>query len=152
LDHLEGQTVDLLVNGATHPSRVVAGGQITLQNPGSKVHVGLACPARMQTMRLNAGGADGTSQGKSARINQVVVRMLETLGLQFGHSFASVDEAQFRTALDQMDNPPPLFTGDMLFDFEDDYDDNPWMCFVQPYPLPATIVALYPQVTTYDRG
>lgn len=152
LSHLEGRTVDVLVNGATHPSRVVTGGQITLQNAGSKVHVGLACPARLQTMRLNAGGADGTSQGKSARINQVTVRVLETLGLQFGNSFAKLDEGQFRTALDNMDNPPPLFTGDMLFDFADDYDDNPWMCFVQPYPLPSTIVALLPQVTTYDRG
>lgn len=152
LSHLEGQTVDVLVNGATHPSRVVSGGQITLQNAGSKVHVGLACPGRLQTMRLNAGGADGTSQGKSARINQVVVRVLETLGLQFGSNFASLDEGQFRDALDEMDNPPPLFTGDMLFDFPDDYDTNPWVCLMQPYPLPSTIVAIMPQVTTYDRG
>lgn len=152
LSHLEGQTVDVLVNGATHPQRVVSGGQITLQNPGSKVHVGLACPARLQSMRLNAGGADGTSQGKSARINQVVVRVLETLGLQFGSNFANLDEGQFRDALDAMDNPPPLFTGDMLFDFPDDYDTNPWICLKQPYPLPSTIVAIMPQVTTYDRG
>lgn len=152
LSHLEGQTVDLLVNGATHPTRAVSGGQITLQNPGSKVQVGLACPARLQTMRLNAGAADGTSQGKTARINQLAVRVLETLGLQYGSSFANMDEGQFRTALNAMDNPPPLFTGDMLFDFADDYDTNPWVCLQQPYPLPATIVAIMPQVTTYDRG
>lgn len=152
LSHLEGMTVDVLVNGATHPTRVVSGGQITLQNPGSKVHIGLGCPGRLQTMRLNAGGADGTSQGKSARINQVVVRVLETLGLRFGNSFSNMDEGQFRNALDAMDNPPPLFTGDMLFDFASDYDDNPWVCLEQPYPLPAMIVAIFPQVTTYDRG
>ncbi|SAL59666.1 gp12 [Caballeronia peredens] len=152
LSHLEGQTVDLLVDGATHPVRVVSGGQVTLQNPGSKVHVGLASPGRLQTMRLNAGGSDGTSQGKSARINQIVVRLMETLGLQFGSSFSNLDEAQFRAAFDAMDNPPPLFTGDMLFDFESDYDSNPWICLLQPYPLPATIVGIFPQVTTYDRG
>lgn len=152
LSHLEGQTVDLLVNGATHPSRVVTGGQITLQNAGSKVHVGLASPARLQTMRLNAGGADGTSQGKSARINQVVVRLLETLGLEFGSNFGALDEGNFRTALDNMDNPAPLHTGDIQFDFPDGYDDNPWICLSQPYPLPATIVAILPQVTTYDKG
>lgn len=152
LSHLEGQTVDLLVNGATHPSRIVSGGQITLQNPGSKVHVGLACPARMQSMRLNAGAADGTSQGKSARINQIAVRVLETLGLQYGSRFDNMDEGQFRTALNPMDNPPPLFSGDMLFDFADDYDMNPWVCLQQPYPLPCMVVAIMPQVTTYDRG
>ncbi|KAF7958210.1 hypothetical protein AWV80_01175 [Cupriavidus sp. UYMU48A] len=131
---------------------MVSGGQVTLQNAGSKVHVGLACPARLQTMRMNAGAADGTSQGKTTRINQLVVRVLETLGLRYGSSFANMDEGQFRTALDAMDNPPPLFTGDMLFDFADDYDTNPWVCLEQPYPLPSTIVAIMPQNVTYDRG
>lgn len=152
LSHLEGQTVDVLVNGATHPQRVVSGGQITLQSPASKVHVGLACWARMQTLRLNAGGADGTSQGKTARVNQMVIRVQDTLGLQYGTSFANMDEGQFRTALNQMDNPPPLKTGDMLFDVAGDYNTSPWVCLQQPYPLPAMIIAIMPQVVTYDRG
>ncbi|WP_214641106.1 hypothetical protein, partial [Mycobacterium tuberculosis] len=134
LSHLEGQTVDVLINGATHPQRVVSGGQITLQSPASKVQVGLACPARLQTLRLNAGGADGTSQGKTARVNQMVIRVQDTLGLQYGTSFANMDEGQFRTALDDMDNPPPLKTGDMLFDVAGDYNTSPWVCLQQPYP------------------
>lgn len=152
LSHLEGMEVALLVDGATHPNRTVSGGSITLQNAGSKVHVGLHRSARLQTMRTNAGGADGTSQGKTTRINQLVVRVEETLGLRYGSTFADMDEGQFRIALDPMDNPPPLFTGDMLFDFADDYDTNPWVCLEQPYPLPATIVAIMPQNVTYDRG
>jgi len=152
LDHLEGSTVALLVDGAVHPERVVTGGKVTLQNAGSKVQVGLHRPARLQTMRLNAGGADGTSQGKTARINQVVIRVEETLGLRYGSTFLDMDDGNFRTAPDLMDNPPPLFTGDMLFDFSDDYDTNPWVCLEQAYPLPSTIVAIMPQNTTYDRG
>lgn len=151
LSHLEGQTVDVLVNGASHPQRTVTGGSITLQNAGSIVHVGLPCPAKLKTMRLTDGGADGTSQGKTARINKATLRMLETLGMKYGHSFANMDEVNIRTALDQMDNAPPLFTGDIVLDWPGEYDTHPWLCFANDQPLPSTIVGIYPQVTVQDR-
>lgn len=152
LGHLEGQTVDLLINGATHPQRTVSAGAVSLQYPASKVQVGLAFLTKMQTLRANAGGQDGTSQGKKSRINNVVVRFLETLGMQYGRSFSDLIDIDFRSALDAMDNPPPLFTGDITVDWPGDYDTTPWLCFNQPYPLPATIVALMPQVVVSDKG
>lgn len=152
LGYLEGMTVDVLANGATHPQRVVSGGQITLQTPASKVQVGLPMPARLQTVRMNAGAGDGTSQGKLARINKMVVRLHETLGLQHGTRFDTLDTMDFRYPFDPMDNPPALFTGDKIIDWTDDYDTEPWACFQQTDPLPCTIVALMPQVVTQDRG
>lgn len=152
LDHLEGQTVDIVVNGATHPQRTVTAGSITLQTPASKVHVGLSCRARLQTLRSNAGAADGTSQGKKARISEVNVRLLDTLGLRYGASFDDLLEMPFRTPADLMDNAVPLFTGDVRLDWPGDYDDNPWLCFEQSDPLPSTIVAIMPQVTVYDKS
>lgn len=152
LSHLEGMTVSVLADGGTHPDCVVSGGAIALSRPASKVQIGLACPARLQTMRLNAGAQDGTSQGKTARINKATVRLLESLGLKYGESFASLDEIDFRTALMAMDNPPDLFTGDLLLDWPGDYDTHPWLCFQQDYPLPCTIVGVMPTVSTYDRG
>jgi hypothetical protein len=56
------------------------------------------------------------------------------------------------TALDAMDNPPPIFSGDIPLDWPGDYDTTPQLCFSQPYPLPATIVALMPQVVVQDKG
>ncbi len=152
LGHLEGQTVDILVNGATHPQRVVTGGQITLQSPASKVHVGLRFLTRLQTLRMNAGARDGTSQGKKTRIPTAVIRLDETLGLQYGNNFTNMYEINFRTALDLMDNPPPLFTGDIEVNWPGDYDTTPWLCFQQSDPLPATIVAIMPQVVVADKG
>lgn len=152
LSHLEGATVAVLADGATHPDCVVSGGTITLQRAASKVHVGYACPARMQTMRLNAGAQDGTSQGKTARINKASIRILESLGLKYGQSFDKLDEVDFRTALMDMDNPPDLHTGDVVVDWPGEYDTKPWLCIEQPYPLPSTIVSLMPIVSTYDRG
>jgi hypothetical protein len=152
LAHLEGQAVEVLVNGATHPQRTVTAGAISLQAPASKVHVGLRYLSRLQTLRMNAGSQDGTSQGKKTRIPNAVIRLDETLGLKYGKDFTTMFDVDFRSALNLMDNPPPIFSGDITVDWPGDYDTTPWLCFEQPYPLPATLVAIMPQVIVADKG
>jgi hypothetical protein len=46
LDHLEGQTVGILANGATHPDKTVASGSITLDRASTDVKVGLSLQAQ----------------------------------------------------------------------------------------------------------
>lgn len=152
LNWLEGQTVSILADGAVQPNRTVTGGAITLDVAASKVQVGLPCPARMQTTRLNAGAADGTSQGKTSRINKLTVRFLNSLGIRVGRSFDETDEIDFRTVADGMNAPPALFTGDKIVDFNGDYSTDPWICIQQDDPLPSTIIGIMPIVSTYDRG
>ena len=152
LDWLEGQTVSVLADGAVQPNRTVTGGAITLDVAASKVQVGLPYVTRLQTMRLNAGGADGTSQGKTARINKLVIRFLNSLGLKYGPSFSALDEIDFRTVADGMNAPPALFTGDKILDFDGDYSNDPWVCIQQDNPLPSTIIGIMPTNSTYDRG
>jgi hypothetical protein len=55
LDHLEGQTVSVLANGAAHPDRTVSSGSITLNGSYEVVHVGLPYTSTLQTMRIEAG-------------------------------------------------------------------------------------------------
>lgn len=150
LGHLEGQTVQVLGDGARIPDAVVTGGAITLQNPAGKAQVGLGSRARLQTMRINAGGGDGTSQGKTSRINKLAVRFRETLGCKFGPSFSSLQEMLFRSVEDGMDNAPALFTGDKVVEFDADYSTDPWVCVQQDDPLPSTVVAIVPVVSGYD--
>lgn len=152
LSHLEGQVVSVLADGATHPDRTVSAGAITLQEGSSKVQVGLRCRARIKTMRLNAGAADGTSQGKTARINKLTIRLLDTLGLKYGRDFVNMDDALFRAGQDLMDNAPPLLTGDIEgLDWPGDYNTDPWICLEQSEPQPSTIIAIMPIENTYDR-
>lgn len=152
LGHLEGETVSILADGAEHPDVVVTSGEIALDTPSSKIHVGLRCRCRLQTMRLNAGAADGTSQGKTSRINKLVIRLLETMGIKYGTSFSNMSEVDFRSTSDLMDNAVPLFTGDTIVDWPGDYDNDPWICLEQSNPQPSTIVGLMPTTSTYDRG
>lgn len=151
LSHLEGQTVQVLTDGATHPDRTVSSGSITLQAAASKVHVGLACPATIAPTRLEAGAGDGTAQGKTKRINKLVLRFLNTLGCKAGPSLSVLDEIPFRTGLDPMDAPPPLFTGDKLMEWPGDYDFDGFIVVRQEQPLPMTLVAIMPQLHTFDR-
>jgi hypothetical protein len=55
LDHLEGEEVTVLVDGAVHPNRTVSAGAINLQVAGSVVNVGLPYTATIKTMPIEAG-------------------------------------------------------------------------------------------------
>jgi len=153
LGHLEGEEVSILANGAVHPNRTVTSGSITLQLPTSVVVIGLPYTATIKTLPLEAGATDGTSQGKRMRINNVTIRMFETgAGLWYGPTIGQMDEVQFRTAGDLMDNPVPLYSRDSeTLPWPSGYDIAPQMVIQHRLPLPCTLVALMPQVTTYDR-
>lgn len=150
LSHLEGLTVDVLANGAPHPQVVVTSGAITLQAPATKVQVGLPCPARLWTMRLEAGASDGTSQGKTKRMHKITFRLLDTGGLKVGPNASRLDEIEFRTPADPMDAPPPLFTGDKLVAWPSSYETEARIYVANDKPTPITLVGIYPQVVTQD--
>lgn len=61
LTWLEGKTVNILADGAVHPQRVVTGGSITLDNPASKVQIGLPITADIQTLPMAVGLDNGAA-------------------------------------------------------------------------------------------
>ena len=150
LSHLNGLLVDILADGAPHPQVTVSGGQVTLQRPASKVQVGLPCQPRLWTMRLEAGAGDGTAQGKTKRIHKVTFRVIDTAGLLVGPDASRLQEVEFRVPGDQMDAPPPLFTGDKLVSWPSGYETDARMYVTNNKPTPLTLAAIYPQVVTQD--
>jgi len=152
LSWLEGQTVQVLADGAAHPDRTVTSGAITLQRSASVVQIGLAYASTLRTTRIDAGAGDGTSQGKSKRITKVVFRFYNTLGAKVGPDETMLDTIEFRTGSDLMDQAPPLFTGDKgPVDWPGGYDFDGFIMVKQDQPLPMTVVAIMPQVHTFDR-
>lgn len=148
LDHLEGETVQVLVDGATHPDRTVTGGQITLQREGSKVHAGLKNEAKLTTMRIEAGAEMGTAQGKRKRITNVTLRLLDSRGGKIGVDGGQMDEIMYRSSSDPMDAAPALFSGDTdPIPFPGGYETEGRITIEQDQPLPMTIVAIMPTLT-----
>jgi hypothetical protein len=150
LDHLEGETVSILTDKGVHPDEVVASGAITLDWSVTKAHVGLAYTSKLQTMRLEAGQAEGTAQAKKKRIHKVTVRLYETIGCKVGPNETNIDTIPFREAGDAMDELPPLFTGDKDIVFRGGYEKEGYMWFIQDQPLPMTILGIIPHMATAD--
>lgn len=151
LGYLEGRTVDVLGDGATHPPAVVSGGAINLQRHVMKAQVGLPMPSTLETMRLEAGSQNGTAQGKVKRIHRVILRFFETLGGSVGPTDDKVDRINYRSSADPMNQPPAVFTGDKEISFPNGYDTLARIVVLQDQPLPMTLVAIMPQLETSDR-
>ena len=150
LDHLEGQVVSILADGATHPNKTVSSGSVTLDRSAKNVKVGLAYTSLLKTMRLNAGSQNGTSQGKTKRIYDITVRMFETIGVEVGPDLNNLERIPFRSSADLMDEGIPPFTGDKEVEFRGNYETDGFIFVRQTQPLPFTILSLYPRLTTND--
>ncbi len=149
LSHLEGETVKVIVDGATHPDRTVSSGAISLERSATTAKVGLGFISTLQTMRLDEGFR-GTDQTKTKRIYDVTVRFFETVGAKVGPNESNLDEIQFRDSSASMTAPVPLFTGDKETEFPSDYGTDGFVLVKQEQALPMTILALYPRLETHD--
>lgn len=150
LDHLEGESVMLLVDGSPQPARVVEDGQVFLDRPGQYISVGLGYVSRLRTLRPEGGSANGTAQGKIKRTHKLAARFHQTVGIRVGRSFDLMNSQDFREGNHLMGQPVKLFNGDKQLDFEDDYNTDGWLCFEQVQPLPCTLLAIMPQFNTQD--
>ena len=151
LSHLEGQTVSVLGDGSAHPDVTVSSGSITLNRSVTSACVGLSYDSILQTMRIEGGAAEGTSQGKVKRISKVVLRLFETVGVKVGPSLNDLELIPFRTTSSTMSAPVETFlAGDKEIEFRDDYNSDGFIFVKQDQPLPCTVLAIYPTVVTSD--
>ena len=150
LYHLEGAATSVLANGATHPDKTVSSGGITLDFAITSGAVGLSYTSKMQTLRIESGSSDGTSQGKPKRIHDVTLRFHETVGGEVGTDAANADRIFFRDSSMDMDTAVPLFTGDKEIEFPGGFEEGDRIYVQQAQPLPMTVLALYPRMNTHD--
>ena len=150
LTHLEGETVSILADGATHPDKTVSSGAITLERAAEVAHIGLNYTSTMETMRLEAGDTEGTAQGRIKRVHGVTMRLYRSVGAKIGSSENELDIVPFRSSANVMDTATPLFTGDKEIEFRGGYETEASIVVQQDQPLPLTILALYPRLTTFE--
>lgn len=149
LTWLEGASVSILADGATHPNKTVSGGSITLERSASTVHVGLGYLSDAWTLRMDAGATTGTAQGKIKRIHKVVLRLFQTLGLKYGPNANKLDTLTFRKTSDDLNAAPPYLDDDTReVMWNNGYDRSGRLYFRQDQPLPMTILSIMPVVDT----
>lgn len=151
LNHLEGETLQVLADGAVHPDVTVSGGAVTLNDDYSIVHFGLQYVGDYLSMRLETGNPLGTAQGKVKRHSKLVIRVDQTgPGLSYGPNFENLQEVNFREVSDLMDTPVPLTDGDtQALAFPSGWSRDGTIALRHNLPLPCTIVGLFPESQTH---
>ena len=140
LSRLNGETVQVIADGAAHPDCVVGSGQITLNSAASVVTVGYNSPAIFQSLDLEGGGQFGASSTQNAAIFEIGVNFLNTLGCSEGTDINHLVPIVFTTNLQNMDTAPSLYTGPYTLKYIGGYSNKYGATIVQTQPLPITIL------------
>lgn len=145
LDHLEGETVSIITDGAEHPTgKTISSGAVTLDFQASKVHVGLGYTGRIKTLNLEGGGITGPGQSKPGFIQKINPRFLNTARARFGIDPYKLKESTFRDTASNTNRPQPLFTGvpDTSVIFPATWEKEKQIIIEQTHPLPCIVQSL----------
>lgn len=109
LDHLEGETIDVIADGAVMAQEVVSSGSITLARAANRIYYGLPVRPKVVTLNPEIFTNEGSAQGAHVRISSVVLRLLDTYAANVNGQYT--DFRQFGSSL--LDQSPPAFSGDV---------------------------------------
>ena len=142
-DHLEGETVQVLADGATHPDVQVSSGSVTLSRSVTKAVLGLGTTWRLTPLPLEAADALDTV-GKQKRVAHADVGVYQSLGLSIQVDAYAIEEIPDRQIVDPMNAPPPLFTGRHVNVTPESSAESTQtsLTLTGSQPLPATINAI----------
>lgn len=145
LDHLEGETVQVIADGGVHPDVVVTDGKITLEAQHATAHIGYGYTGILQSLNVEGGGINGPAQCKQKRIVDLGVRMLHTLGAEVGTSLYNTEQVLYASTSQYTGRPPIPFTGIKKIPVQDEWvgetadDTQTQVVVIQKYPLPCEI-------------
>lgn len=154
LNHLEGETVQILADGAEQTSQTVNNGKIRLELDGWKLIIGLGYQSYITTLPLEAGSQNGTAIGKRKRIHEMALRVWKTLGCRVGKSLDEKDlyEVKYRELQSPLGTPPELYTGiipNIKYNQGWTWEAN--ITVEQSSPFPMNILAIAPIMTEVDK-
>lgn len=150
LQHLEGETVSIVTDGALHNDRQVIDGKITLDSQADVVHIGYSYRGLLKTMNIQAGGTTGSAQNKPRHIQKVAFELLNTLGIKYGTSLYDLKKMPFHKAEHKTNRPSPLFSGSKEENVRDNTENKKFAYVIQDVPLPCTLQALDIFMETID--
>ena len=151
LSHLEGFTVAVNVDGMAIADKVVSGGAVSLATVyGNRIHAGLPYTSKMKTMDLGTG----PNQGAMGKISEVVVRLWKSLGGKIGKDEdEELEDIKIkRVGTGAVYGTEPHYSGDVAIGFPAGYSRSRFVYIEQSQPLPMYILAIIPEVYTYNKG
>lgn len=157
-EHLANLIVTGLADGIIIPPFVMpVSGIFTLGTPASKVTVGLGYVCDGQTLAIDLG--EPTVQGRVKKIQDVDLRVAETLGLQIGSSISTLVpmkdliQGNISSMLTGQPNQliTDLVTGDAKTILDPTYTIPGQIAFRQSNPYPATVLGVILNVVEHNE-
>lgn len=136
LEHLEGEEVVIVGDGAIYEPQTVSEGKIAIDPSAEDITVGLTYTSYLKTMRLEVDTLEGTSQGRRKRWTKIQVRVYETLGVKI-----LGEQIPFRSTEDLMGEPPPAHSG-IIEKSQLGWDLDGQIEIQQEQPLPITVLSI----------
>ena len=140
--HLEGQTVQVFLDGAVQPTERVSAGKITLETAGALAVVGLPYNTDIQTLPLAAMQAEAGGQGVTKNPSKVAIRVADTSILKVGPSFSRLIESPAHLVSDLYDAPPTLKNQEVRMAVVPNWSSDGPVCIRQDQPLPMTVMSV----------
>tara|TARA_R110001592_G_scaffold27763_21_gene102868 strand:- start:9163 stop:11160 length:1998 start_codon:yes stop_codon:yes gene_type:complete len=151
LDHLEGQEVSIVADGAVIPDQTVLGGAVTLSEPANTVQIGLAYTHIIEPLPPNEVAKVGA--GRKLRLIEAIFRVKDTasLRLDVGRGLKDVSLRDFGDVI-TLDQPNPLVSGDVrvrALGWQKDGVSPLWR-IEQNLPLPFTLLSVASEIKVND--
>jgi hypothetical protein len=147
LSHLDGADVAVLADGKVVDDCVISDGKLTLTEPAAFVNVGLPYESDLETLNVEIGLSDGTSQGRLLKISQVTLRVQNFRGGWLGPDADHLTEIPVSDYFPADPDSTALFSGDIKQTLDSDYGDGGRIFYRQSDPLPVSILAILPLVS-----
>ncbi len=153
LDHLEGEEVQILADGAVQTNKTVSSGSITLDTAASLVHVGKGRSWQWKSLELAPDASKrGSTVGRNKNISDVVLSLMETgeggisVAVEENGVLGDAAELDLRDGGSIDGDPVPFFTGKHSLGVEAGHDDDVKLVISGNTPVPATVLAVIPEI------
>ena len=145
LTHLEGETVQVVGDGAVMPDAVVSSGSISSSESVTSASVGLQYITELVTLPPELPQADGASFGKKKSWNRIILNLYQTLGIAVNGK-----QLVFRTGGDAMDSAPPTFTGQKDITNLGWKESDTSITVRQEQPISMTLISITGELSVND--
>ena len=142
LHHLEGETIQLLADGRTHPDVVVTNGIVTLNRQVAVATFGYVYKGVYASLFLVLSGGGETSAGRKQNIVRANLLFYQSFYTKYGpnlYNLASILTAQIGQLTDRPSLPT---TGYQEVVFNDQWEESKQFVLVQDIPMPAKVNAV----------
>jgi len=150
LAHLEGAVVAAAGDGATLPLKTVSGGSVTYDRAVYDLHIGHPFSSTLLMVRPEVP-AQGTSQGKKKRIEEITLRLFNSAGGSIGQTMDGIEPMIYLVSgTYTYGTSPGLYTGDIKVDFSGRVDEDADVYIVQEDPMPLTLLATMTKIAIME--